>query len=104
MANQVINIGAAPDDGSGDPLRTAFDKVNDNFSELYGLVRAQGAVPVVAGVQIISFSTALASADFSLIIFDINGIGININGQFPTGFAIEALGAGVINYIAILNI
>ena len=35
MAQQVINIGAATNDGTGDPLRTCFDKINDNFSELY---------------------------------------------------------------------
>ena len=32
---EVINIGAAPNDGSGDPLRVAFTKVNNNFSQLY---------------------------------------------------------------------
>jgi len=36
MAKQVINIGAAPNDNSGDPLRDAFIKTNDNFTELYG--------------------------------------------------------------------
>ena len=35
MAKQVINIGASANDGSGDPLRNAFDKVNDNFNEIY---------------------------------------------------------------------
>ena len=35
MANQTINIGATANDGSGDPLRTAFDKINDNFTEVY---------------------------------------------------------------------
>ena len=35
MAQQTINIGAVANDGTGDPLRTAFDKVNDNFTELY---------------------------------------------------------------------
>jgi hypothetical protein len=35
MAQQVINIGAAANDGTGDPLRDCFDKINDNFSELY---------------------------------------------------------------------
>jgi len=35
MAKQVINIGTTANDGTGDPLRTAFDKVNDNFNELY---------------------------------------------------------------------
>jgi len=35
MAKQAINIGSTANDGTGDPLRTAFDKVNDNFNELY---------------------------------------------------------------------
>ena len=34
MAIQTINIGTNPNDGTGDDLRTAFDKVNDNFTEL----------------------------------------------------------------------
>ena len=32
---QIINIGAQPNDGVGDPLRTAFSKVNNNFSNLF---------------------------------------------------------------------
>jgi len=35
MARQIIDLGTSPNRGDGDPLRTAFDKVNDNFSELY---------------------------------------------------------------------
>ena len=35
MAKQIINLGTSPNKGDGDPLRTAFDKVNDNFDELY---------------------------------------------------------------------
>ena len=35
MAKQTINIGSAANDGTGDPLRTAFDKINDNFDEIY---------------------------------------------------------------------
>jgi len=36
MSKQTINIGSSANDGTGDPLRTAFDKINDNFDELYG--------------------------------------------------------------------
>jgi hypothetical protein len=43
MAQQIINVGAAPNDGDGDPLRTAFQKTNSNFTELYG--RAQTTPP-----------------------------------------------------------
>ena len=35
MAKQIINIGSAPNDGTGDGLRNAFTKVNSNFTELY---------------------------------------------------------------------
>ena len=34
MTQKTINLGIA-DKGNGDPLRVAFDKVNDNFTELY---------------------------------------------------------------------
>ena len=37
MAKQIINIGSAPNDGTGDPIRTAFNKTNSNFDELYDL-------------------------------------------------------------------
>ena len=35
MAKQTINIGTSANDGTGDPLRSAMDKANDNFTELY---------------------------------------------------------------------
>ena len=35
MTQQIINIGIAVNDRSGDPIRTAFTKVNNNFTDLY---------------------------------------------------------------------
>lgn len=35
MAKQTIGIGSSANDGTGDALRVAFDKVNDNFDEVY---------------------------------------------------------------------
>ena len=32
---EYINIGETPNDGNGDPLRTAFYKINNNFSNLF---------------------------------------------------------------------
>lgn len=52
MAKQIINIGASANDGTGDPLRNAFDKTNDNFNELY---------------------LALGDANNPINLFDING-------------------------------
>jgi len=38
MANQSLGIGGAADDGTGDNLRIAADKINDNFLEIYTLI------------------------------------------------------------------
>jgi len=35
MAKQPIGIGTSANDGTGDALRVAFDKTNDNFDEIY---------------------------------------------------------------------
>ena len=35
MSQQIIDIGAAPNDNLGDPIRTAFGITNDNFTQLF---------------------------------------------------------------------
>lgn len=40
MPKQVINIGAAPNDTTGDKLRVGGAKINANFTELYGKILA----------------------------------------------------------------
>ncbi len=35
MVQSTINIGTLANDGTGDDLREAFIKVNNNFNELY---------------------------------------------------------------------
>lgn len=37
MAKQTINVGAVINDGTGDDIRTAFVKVNENFTDLYDI-------------------------------------------------------------------
>jgi len=34
MTYEFVDVGAAPDDGNGDPLRTAYIKINNNFANL----------------------------------------------------------------------
>jgi hypothetical protein len=46
MAKQIIGIGSVPNDGNGDPLRTAFSKVNDNFNEMYSSFDMSGKLTV----------------------------------------------------------
>ena len=45
MAREEINIGGQANDGTGDSVREAFDKVNSNFTEIY----AAGIGPVDLG-------------------------------------------------------
>jgi hypothetical protein len=54
MAQQTINLGIYPNDGTGDDLRTAFTKVTSNFSELYTQLAATTAQNVGAGVGVFS--------------------------------------------------
>jgi hypothetical protein len=54
MAKQTINIGASANDGTGTPLRTAFDYCNLNFTELYTAVGPSGNNIVVPGTATIT--------------------------------------------------
>jgi len=49
MSQQTINVGAAPNDGTGTPLRTAFQYCNSNFSELYTATGPSGNNITVPG-------------------------------------------------------
>jgi hypothetical protein len=40
MTKQLINIGIRPNDGTGDTIREAFTKTNENFTELYSSLAA----------------------------------------------------------------
>ena len=35
MAKTAIDVGSSANDGTGDPIRTAFQSTNSNFDELY---------------------------------------------------------------------
>lgn len=56
MTQQIINVGSAPNDGLGDPIRTAYQKCNANFGELYSRLQVTpptdsvGTVGDVAGM------------------------------------------------------
>lgn len=48
MSRLNINIGTTANDRTGDPLRTAFEKVNQNFIELYATASADVQIPTQA--------------------------------------------------------
>jgi hypothetical protein len=67
MAKKIINLGTA-DKGNGDPIRTAFSKVNENFTELYTALGLDSD-----GLNIGSFEftdNILSTTDSSNIVID----------------------------------
>jgi photosystem II stability/assembly factor-like uncharacterized protein len=49
MTQQLINIGSTANDKTGDPLRLAFEKINNNFTQLYSIAGGAGAAAGIDG-------------------------------------------------------
>ena len=58
MAREIINVGAAPNDGQGDPIRTAFTKTNNNFGELYSRIQTVPPIALTGSVGDVAGMTA----------------------------------------------
>lgn len=52
MAINTINIGAVANDGTGDPIRSAFDTVNDNFSFIQAGLFAGTESSIISAVSV----------------------------------------------------
>jgi len=66
MARQNINIGSSANDGTGDPLRTAFDKINDNFVELYGTDNDINTLDANLDVNNFEITTGVTNGDITV--------------------------------------
>lgn len=47
MAREIINVGTVANDGTGDPLRTAYEKCNNNFAELYSRLQLEAPTSAI---------------------------------------------------------
>ena len=56
MAQQTIKIGTGANDGTSDNLRSAMDKTNDNFTELYGANSVSSNISL-SGQTVSSYNT-----------------------------------------------
>ena len=59
MAQQTLNVGSNANDGTGDTLRAAMIKVNDNFTEVFAAPGISGDTIAISGNNI----TAVRSDD-----------------------------------------
>jgi len=66
MARQAINIGSSANDGTGDPLRTAFDKINDNFVELYGTDNDLNTLDANLDLNNFAITTGVTNGDITV--------------------------------------
>jgi len=48
MSRQILNRGTTANDGTGDTLRVAAQKINENFQELYTTLGGDTTVPIVS--------------------------------------------------------
>jgi inosine/xanthosine triphosphate pyrophosphatase family protein len=69
MAKQTINIGTSANAGDGDPLRSAFDKINDNFDEVYSDIASLAAGNVVSDLK-----GSVFADDSTLLVDAVNGV------------------------------
>jgi hypothetical protein len=88
MTQYVINIGALPNDGTGDPLRTAFNETNLNFNQVFA------AGPVLSNIRIANNTILTTNTNGNLVLAP-NGVGVvqaNVN-IVPNAANIRNLGA-----------
>lgn len=111
MAKQTVNIGATPNDGTGDPIRDAFDKVNQNFNELYSSYAATGAISVGnstvnsvisnTGGLVVSNSTVSTVANTSAIKIGNTTANVLITSTQLAVYGNSTLGTSVHNTVAV---
>ena len=73
MSREVINVGAAPNDGQGDPIRTSFIKCNSNFGELYARAQENPPATLVGTVGDVAGMYAYDSTYFYYCFQDYDG-------------------------------
>lgn len=74
MSQQLINVGTLPNDTTGDPLRTAFQKINNNFSQLFANVTAVDENVSVGTAGISSAIWSYPANSFTYGNFQINSV------------------------------
>ena len=108
MSQEIINVGSAPNDGMGDPIRNAFIATNSNFEQLFALPNPNppstliGKAGDVAGMYAYSstfFYYCFGSYDGSTIIWgkvpQVNNISGNSIGFGTSNVAIASANANV---------
>jgi hypothetical protein len=73
MAQQTINIGSAPNAGDGDQTRSAFSKVNSNFTEVYSRIETLEEGPGTGATVVQNIIGNVYAEDSTLLVDAQNG-------------------------------
>lgn len=91
MAKQSVNIGTNPNDGTGDTLRAAMDKLNDNTNEVYSLLGDGSTLSVTGDVSISSGSATIQANSVETAMIADDQITYNkLGAEFTTTAIISA--------------
>lgn len=89
MTQQIIDVGTLPNDGQGDPLRTAFEKINNNFSNLFAAnANANSSISLV---NVEAFPEPIVDNNVNVNIGTINVYNNNYNGTNTIGSSVPAI-------------
>lgn len=85
MAQKTIELGTAPDGMDGDDARTAFQKTNDNFTELYqGVGGAQPESPKLSAI-----AASVWAANTVMVATGAETLSVLTYAQFKTALALN---------------
>ena len=85
MSREIINVGTNPNDGTGDPIRTAYIKTNSNFGELYARVQTDPPATLIGTVGDVAGMYAYSPAFFYYCFADYDGSTVIWAEISPTG-------------------
>lgn len=73
MTKQTINVGTAPNSRTGDSLRTAFIKINENFDEVYNNIEILTGTTNSESVMDLNIRGSVYSDAGNLLVDAVNG-------------------------------
>ena len=86
MSITAVNIGSAANDGTGDPLRTAFGKLNTNDASLAALSASLAGGATVTNARLVEWAEA-GAYEPTAITYDSDGVVTTATVKWPDASA-----------------
>jgi len=98
LSDRTINIGTQPNDNTGDTLREAFRKSNDNFAELYANTDAGVVHPTDLTANLANYTTTEDLVDL-IAVSSVNN-SLYLGGTAAASYQLNStLGANIASYL-----